>query len=150
MVRRLNRSVVDFGPRHRNRSAASYQYCCTHIRRNSWTCGAIAQNPHTPGHAVIAGKDTIYVTTDDGKHLTKVAAGLTGYLSSLAFTPDGSTVFAGSREAPTRTVRASLGPLWPQPAALGGEDMDEYVQPLCKSCHKLKTRENFGATTPPF
>jgi hypothetical protein len=47
-------------------------------------------------------------------------------------------------------VRASLGPLCPQPPALGDEDIDEYVQPLYKSCHKLKTRENFGATSPSF
>ncbi|MEU5031945.1 MULTISPECIES: HNH endonuclease [Streptomyces] len=30
-----------------------------------------------------------------------------------------------------------------QPLALGGEDIDENVQPLCKSCHNLKTREDF-------
>ncbi|MFE2735503.1 uracil-DNA glycosylase family protein [Streptomyces sp. NPDC059349] len=53
-------------------------------------------------------------------------------------------------DAPTGTVRASLGPLCSQPLALGGEDMDENVQPLRKSCHKLKTQESFGVTSPPL
>ncbi|MFB7899235.1 HNH endonuclease [Streptomyces xiamenensis] len=36
------------------------------------------------------------------------------------------------------------------PIAHGGEDIDENVQPLCRTCHKLKTREDFGVTKPPF
>ncbi|MFF5491330.1 HNH endonuclease [Streptomyces virginiae] len=34
--------------------------------------------------------------------------------------------------------------------ALGGTDTDGNVQPLCGPCHKLKTREDFGAAGPPF
>lgn len=37
-----------------------------------------------------------------------------------------------------------------QPLALGGEDVDDNVQTLCRSCHKLKTREGFGASNTPF
>ncbi|MFI5765879.1 HNH endonuclease [Streptomyces sp. NPDC051563] len=37
-----------------------------------------------------------------------------------------------------------------QPLALGGTDTDGNVQPLCRPCHKLKTREDFGAVGPPF
>ncbi|MCX4978529.1 HNH endonuclease [Streptomyces sp. NBC_00620] len=37
-----------------------------------------------------------------------------------------------------------------QPLALGGDDIDENVQPTCKNCHNLKTREDFGAIVPPF
>ncbi|WP_330299919.1 HNH endonuclease [Streptomyces sp. NBC_00503] len=37
-----------------------------------------------------------------------------------------------------------------QPLALGGEDVDDNVQTLCRGCHKLKTREDFGAAGPPF
>ncbi|MEV7402836.1 HNH endonuclease signature motif containing protein [Streptomyces sp. NPDC091267] len=37
-----------------------------------------------------------------------------------------------------------------KPLAKGGEDVDGNVQVLCKSCHKLKTREDFDAKTPPF
>jgi 5-methylcytosine-specific restriction protein A len=36
------------------------------------------------------------------------------------------------------------------PIAHGGEDTDGNLQPLCRPCHKLKTREDFGVTTPPF
>jgi 5-methylcytosine-specific restriction protein A len=36
------------------------------------------------------------------------------------------------------------------PLALGGEDVAENVQALCKPCHKAKTREDFGATNTPF
>ncbi|WP_018348400.1 WD40/YVTN/BNR-like repeat-containing protein [Longispora albida] len=57
---------------------------------------AIAVDPRTPGHAVIAGIDALYVTWDDGKHITKVAGDLSGYLSSIAFSPDGKTIYAGS------------------------------------------------------
>lgn len=31
-----------------------------------------------------------------------------------------------------------------KPLALGGEDVEENVQPLCKSCHKTKTAMDFG------
>ncbi|MWA14273.1 HNH endonuclease [Streptomyces sp. BA2] len=31
-----------------------------------------------------------------------------------------------------------------QPLALGGEDTDGNVQPLCRECHQLKTRTEFG------
>ncbi|MCM1968637.1 HNH endonuclease [Streptomyces sp. G1] len=37
-----------------------------------------------------------------------------------------------------------------QPLALGGSDTDGNVQPLCRPCHRLKTREDFGAAGPPF
>ncbi|MEU4955466.1 HNH endonuclease [Streptomyces lavendulae] len=36
------------------------------------------------------------------------------------------------------------------PLALGGEDVASNVQPLCKACHKVKTREDFGHKTLPF
>ncbi|MFE6159801.1 HNH endonuclease [Streptomyces sp. NPDC056486] len=36
------------------------------------------------------------------------------------------------------------------PLAKGGEDIDSNVQVLCKTCHKMKTREDFNAKTPPF
>ncbi|MFF4329712.1 HNH endonuclease [Streptomyces sp. NPDC001591] len=36
------------------------------------------------------------------------------------------------------------------PLALGGEDVASNVQPLCKACHKAKTREDFGHKTLPF
>ncbi|MFF0440158.1 HNH endonuclease [Kitasatospora sp. NPDC004614] len=32
------------------------------------------------------------------------------------------------------------------PLALGGEDIDENVQPLCRPCHKAKTCEDFGTS----
>ncbi|MFI1177320.1 HNH endonuclease [Streptomyces melanogenes] len=31
------------------------------------------------------------------------------------------------------------------PLALGGTDTDGNVQPFCRPCHRLKTREDFGA-----
>ncbi|WP_079188694.1 HNH endonuclease [Streptomyces sp. CB02009] len=31
------------------------------------------------------------------------------------------------------------------PLALGGEDTDGNVQPLCRLCHQLKTATEFGA-----
>ncbi|MCX4629003.1 HNH endonuclease [Streptomyces sp. NBC_00354] len=31
-----------------------------------------------------------------------------------------------------------------RPLSLGGEDMDDNVQPLCRGCHKLKTATEFG------
>ncbi|WP_327257521.1 HNH endonuclease [Streptomyces sp. NBC_01244] len=31
-----------------------------------------------------------------------------------------------------------------KPLALGGEDVEENVQALCKSCHKAKTAMDFG------
>ncbi|WP_342749401.1 MULTISPECIES: HNH endonuclease signature motif containing protein [Streptomyces] len=37
-----------------------------------------------------------------------------------------------------------------QPLALGGTDTDSNVQPLCRPCHKAKTREDFGAVSTPF
>jgi 5-methylcytosine-specific restriction protein A len=37
-----------------------------------------------------------------------------------------------------------------RPLALGGEDVDENIQALCRPCHKAKTREDFGVSTPPF
>ncbi|MFF3654962.1 HNH endonuclease [Streptomyces olivochromogenes] len=37
-----------------------------------------------------------------------------------------------------------------QPLALGGRDTDSNVQPLCRSCHKAKAREGFGAVSTPF
>ncbi|MER5638434.1 HNH endonuclease signature motif containing protein [Kitasatospora sp. NPDC002227] len=36
------------------------------------------------------------------------------------------------------------------PLALGGEDVDGNVQPLCKGCHKTKTRKDFDHQRPPF
>ncbi|WP_308377906.1 HNH endonuclease signature motif containing protein [Streptomyces sp. ISL-98] len=36
------------------------------------------------------------------------------------------------------------------PLALGGEDTDDNVQPLCRPCHRLKTREDFGAGGTPL
>ncbi|MFJ7250772.1 HNH endonuclease [Kitasatospora sp. NPDC098652] len=36
------------------------------------------------------------------------------------------------------------------PLALGGEDVDSNVWPLCRPCHKAKTRTDFGASNPPF
>ncbi|MFE4514433.1 HNH endonuclease [Kitasatospora sp. NPDC056783] len=36
------------------------------------------------------------------------------------------------------------------PLALGGEDTDDNVWPLCRPCHKAKTREDFGVGNPPF
>lgn len=36
------------------------------------------------------------------------------------------------------------------PLALGGEDVDDNVQTLCRGCHKLKTREDFGAQPTPI
>ncbi|MFD4141556.1 HNH endonuclease [Streptomyces sp. NPDC058572] len=35
-----------------------------------------------------------------------------------------------------------------QPLALGGEDTDTNVQPLCHGCHLAKTGEDFGAAMP--
>nr|WP_162688709.1 MULTISPECIES: HNH endonuclease signature motif containing protein [unclassified Streptomyces] len=37
-----------------------------------------------------------------------------------------------------------------QPLALGGTDTDGNVQSLCRPCHRLKTREDFGAAGTPF
>ncbi|MFI1519136.1 HNH endonuclease [Kitasatospora cineracea] len=37
-----------------------------------------------------------------------------------------------------------------KPLALGGEDTDENVQPLCRPCHKAKTRADFGVFAVPF
>ncbi|MEU3568652.1 HNH endonuclease [Kitasatospora sp. NPDC036755] len=37
-----------------------------------------------------------------------------------------------------------------QPLALGGQDVDDNVQVLCKSCHRAKTRRDFGHQRPPF
>lgn len=31
------------------------------------------------------------------------------------------------------------------PLALGGEDIEENMRPLCRPCHKLKTRGDLGA-----
>ncbi|MEU0981110.1 HNH endonuclease signature motif containing protein [Streptomyces griseus] len=31
-----------------------------------------------------------------------------------------------------------------QPLALGGEDTDTNVQPLCRDCHQVKTGEDFS------
>ncbi|MGW3228587.1 HNH endonuclease [Kitasatospora sp. NPDC001095] len=36
------------------------------------------------------------------------------------------------------------------PLALGGEDTDDNVWPLCRTCHRGKTRTDFGTTVPPF
>ncbi|MDJ0462020.1 HNH endonuclease signature motif containing protein [Streptomyces sp. H27-C3] len=36
------------------------------------------------------------------------------------------------------------------PLAKGGEDVATNVQPLCKTCHKAKTRRDFGYSSPPF
>lgn len=38
--------------------------------------------------------------------------------------------------------------IWP--IAFGGEDVDGNVQALCRPCHKMKTRDDFGAKNPPF
>jgi 5-methylcytosine-specific restriction protein A len=37
-----------------------------------------------------------------------------------------------------------------RPIAHGGEDVDENVQALCRPCHKLKTRTDFGFANTPF
>ncbi|WP_406405296.1 HNH endonuclease [Streptomyces sp. NBC_00879] len=37
-----------------------------------------------------------------------------------------------------------------RPLSLGGEDTDGNVQPLCRGCHLVKTREDFGVQAPPF
>ncbi|MDQ0931847.1 HNH endonuclease [Streptomyces turgidiscabies] len=37
-----------------------------------------------------------------------------------------------------------------QPLALGGEDTDTNVQPLCRGCHLAKTGEDFRVTKPLF
>ncbi|MFF4495541.1 HNH endonuclease [Streptomyces sp. NPDC001546] len=37
-----------------------------------------------------------------------------------------------------------------KPLARGGEDVDANVQVLCKTCHKIKTAEDFGHNTLPF
>ncbi|MFI9721514.1 HNH endonuclease [Streptomyces sp. NPDC052396] len=36
------------------------------------------------------------------------------------------------------------------PLSLGGEDVPENTQFLCRPCHKMKTRADFGAGVPPF
>jgi 5-methylcytosine-specific restriction protein A len=36
------------------------------------------------------------------------------------------------------------------PLAKGGEDVESNVQVLCKSCHRMKTREDFDFKSPPF
>lgn len=36
------------------------------------------------------------------------------------------------------------------PLAKGGEDVPDNVQPLCRPCHKSKTRDDFAFTNPPF
>ena len=36
------------------------------------------------------------------------------------------------------------------PLARGGQDVDENIQALCRPCHKLKTRSDFGAKNTPF
>ncbi|MFJ9262295.1 HNH endonuclease [Streptomyces bacillaris] len=36
-----------------------------------------------------------------------------------------------------------------QPLALGGEDTDQNIQPLCRDCHRVKTGEDFpGGVSP--
>ncbi|WP_405708029.1 HNH endonuclease [Streptomyces xanthophaeus] len=37
-----------------------------------------------------------------------------------------------------------------QPLALSGTGTDGNVQPLCRPCHRLKTREHFGASGAPL
>ncbi|WP_326771078.1 HNH endonuclease (plasmid) [Streptomyces sp. NBC_01591] len=37
-----------------------------------------------------------------------------------------------------------------EPLAMGGTATDGNVQPLCRPCHRRKTREDFGAAGPPF
>ncbi|MEE1823327.1 HNH endonuclease signature motif containing protein [Streptomyces sp. BE20] len=37
-----------------------------------------------------------------------------------------------------------------QPLALGGEDTDGNVQPLCRPCHRLKTGADFNAAGTPI
>ncbi|MFJ2806141.1 HNH endonuclease [Kitasatospora sp. NPDC087271] len=34
------------------------------------------------------------------------------------------------------------------PLALGGEDTDDNVQALCRTCHQAKTARDFGAPAP--
>ncbi|MFD9302162.1 HNH endonuclease signature motif containing protein [Streptomyces sp. NPDC060048] len=47
-------------------------------------------------------------------------------------------------------MRALRRPTRSRPLALGRTDTDGNVQPLCRPCHRLKTREDFGArSTPP-
>ncbi|MFK0294488.1 HNH endonuclease [Streptomyces sp. NPDC090442] len=36
------------------------------------------------------------------------------------------------------------------PLSQGGEDVPDNVQILCRPCHKLKTRQDFGTGAPPF
>ncbi|MFJ1795555.1 HNH endonuclease [Kitasatospora griseola] len=36
------------------------------------------------------------------------------------------------------------------PLALGGEDTDDNVWPLCRECRRGKTAEDFGAANTPF
>ncbi|MFJ1756659.1 HNH endonuclease [Kitasatospora sp. NPDC088134] len=36
------------------------------------------------------------------------------------------------------------------PLALGGEDTDDNVWPLCRPCRRLKTGKDFDAQTSPF
>jgi len=37
-----------------------------------------------------------------------------------------------------------------KPLSRGGEDVDDNVQVLCRTCHRIKTNEDFGYGPPPF
>jgi 5-methylcytosine-specific restriction protein A len=45
-------------------------------------------------------------------------------------------------------VRAAVVPDHITPLAQGGEDVDSNIQCLCRPCHDLKTRQDFGWKKP--
>lgn len=45
-------------------------------------------------------------------------------------------------------IRPAITPDHIKPLALGGTDTDDNIRCLCKDCHDLRTREQFGHKAP--